>query len=207
MYDKAKSCIKKNTLWSHYISYNVGVRQGDNLSLILFALFINVFLHSISQSYKGLNIARTWYPYLSNEDLVFFKLFVLLYVDDTVILAENNRDLQMALDSVHEYYTTYKLTVNISKTKNIIFSRGKVRRFPTFKYGHHIIEVVSDYIYLGVKMNYNNHFAKAMKKQLDQGRKAQFSMLVKARNIDLPIYIQCKLFEAVWRGWKVTVTD
>ena len=36
-----------------------------------------------------------------------------------------------------------------------------------------------------------------MKKQLDQGRKAQFSMLVKARNLDLPIDIQCKLFEAV----------
>ena len=46
-------------------------------------------------------------------------------------------------------------------------------------------------------LTYNNHFAKAMKKQLDQGRKAQFSMLVKARNLDLPIDIQCKLFEAV----------
>ena len=32
---------------------------------------------------------------------------------------------------------------------------------------------------------------------MDQGRKAQFSMLVKARNLDLPIDIQCKLFEAV----------
>ena len=102
---------------------------------------------------------RTCYPSLSNEDLVFFKLFVLLYADDTVILDENNRDLQMALDSVHEYCTKYKLTVKTSKTKIMIFSRGKVRRFPTFKYGHHIIEVVSDYIYLRVKMNYNNHFA------------------------------------------------
>ena len=79
----------------------------------------------------------------------------------------------------------------------MIFSRGKVRRFPMLKYGHHIIEVVSDYIYPGVKMNYNNYFAKAMKKKLDHGRKAQFSMLVKARNLDLPIDIQCKLFEAV----------
>ena len=126
MYDKAKSCIKKDTLWSHYFSCNVGVRQGDNLSPLLFALFINDFLHYISQSYKGLNISRTCYPSLSNEDLVFFKLFVLLYADDTVIFAENDRDLQMALDSVHEYCTRYKLTVNINKTKIMIFSRGKV---------------------------------------------------------------------------------
>ena len=124
-------------------------------------------------------------------------MFVLLYADDTVILAENDHDLQMALDSVHEYCTKYELTVNISKTKIMIFSRGKVIRLPTFKYGHHIIEVVSDYIYLGVKINYDNHFAKAMKQQLDQGRKAQFSMLVIARNLDLLIDIQCKLFEAV----------
>ena len=32
MYEKAKSFIKKATLWSHYFSCNVGVKQGDNLS-------------------------------------------------------------------------------------------------------------------------------------------------------------------------------
>ena len=122
---------------------------------------------------------------------------MLLYADDTIILAENERDLQAALDSVQEYCTKFKLIVNINKTKIIIFSRGKVRRFTTFKYGCDIIEVVSDYVYLGVKMNFNNTFAKAMKKQLDQGRRAQFSMLIKARNLDLPIDIQTKLFESI----------
>ena len=46
-------------------------------------------------------------------------------------------------------------------------------------------------------MNFNNTFAKAMKKQLDQGRRAQFSMLIKARNLYLPIAIQIKLFESI----------
>ena len=105
--------------------------------------------------------------------------------------------MQAALDSVQEYCTKFTLIVNISKTKMIIFSRGKVRRFTTFKYGCDIIKVVSDYVYLGVKMNFNNTFAKAMNKQLDQGRRAPFSMLIKARNLDLPIYIQTKLFESI----------
>ena len=79
------------------------------------------------------------------------------------------------------------LTVNTSKTKIIVFSRGKVKRYPIFSYGDDIIEVVSEYVYLGVTMNYNNEFVKAMRKQLDQGRKAQFSMLIKYRKLELPI--------------------
>ena len=46
-------------------------------------------------------------------------------------------------------------------------------------------------------MNFNNTFAKSMKKQLDQGRRAQFSMLINARNLDLPIDIQTNLFESI----------
>ena len=49
-----------------------------------------------------------------------------------------------------------------------------VRRFPTFFYGESEIEVVKDYVYLGVTMNYNNTFFKAMRKQLDQGRRHNF---------------------------------
>ena len=138
-------------------------------------------------------MSQSCYPSLENEDALFLKLFVLLYADDTIILGENLRDLQTALDTVQEYCTKFKLIVNVNKTKIIIFSRGKVRRFTTFKYGCDIIEVVSDYVHLGVKMNFNNTFAKDMKKQLDQGHRAQFSMLIKARNLD----IQIKLFESI----------
>ena len=67
-------------------------------------------------------------------------------------------------------------------------------------------------------MNFNNTFAKAMKKQLDQGRRAQFLMLIKARNLDLPIDIQIKLFESivcpillygseVWRFQKIDMLE
>ena len=73
---------------------------------------------------------------------------MLLYDENTIILTENERDLQRALNSVHEYCTEFKLIVNTNKTKIIIFSRGKVRRFTTFKYGCDIIEVVSDYVEL-----------------------------------------------------------
>ena len=45
-------------------------------------------------------------------------------------------------------------------------------------------------------MNFNNTIAKTMKKQSDQGRRAQFSMLIKSSNLDLPIDTQTTLFES-----------
>ena len=69
-------------------------------------------------------------------------MFALLYADDTVILSENETELQNALDLVHEYCIMNKLTVNTSKTKIMVFSRGKVKRFPTFTCNNNIIEVV-----------------------------------------------------------------
>ena len=91
-------------------------------------------------------------------------MFVLLYADVTIVLAENACELQKALDAVHEYCAVYRLAVNIKKTKIIVFSRGKVKRFPTFKYGNNTIEVASDYIYLGITMNFTNKFNKAILK-------------------------------------------
>ena len=99
--------------------------------------------------------------------IALLNMFVLLYADDTIVLAENSCELQKALDPVHDYCGMYKFTVNIKTTKIIVFSRGKVKRFPTFKYGENTIEVFSDYIYLVITMKFNNKFNKTRKK-LDQ---------------------------------------
>ena len=103
-----------------------------------------------------IDIAQSFYPCLNDEDIVLLKLFVILYADDTLILPENEIELQLPLTKIHQYCTMYTWSVNIGKTKIIELYRGKVRRFRSFKYGSDKIEVVSDYVYLGITKNYNN---------------------------------------------------
>ena len=67
------------------------------------------------------------------------------------------------------------MTVNASKTKIVIFSRGEsYRRIPEFFYGDDALEVVDDFVYLGVKFNYNGNFKKAISKQMTQARKTLY---------------------------------
>ena len=137
-------------------------RQGENLSPLLFSIYVNDFNSHLKKYYSGVDISKLnlfedgQYPDID----VFLNLYTLLYADDTIILAESAPELQMALNGVCDYCTSWKLTVNTTKTKVVIFSRGKVRRFPTFFFGDNQLDVQHDYVYLGTTLNYNGSFNK-----------------------------------------------
>ena len=96
--------------------------------------------------------------------------YVLIYADDTIIVSESPTDLQNALNSLNNYCSTWNLAVNTSKTKIMIFSRGKVRNKPSFLFGSDQIDTCDDYTYLGVIFNFNGNYKKAINKQIKQAR-------------------------------------
>ena len=88
MYSSAKYCIENNREFIKVLFIcEMGLQQGENLSPSLFSVFINHFSEYISIHYKGFDIANIY-----SGDIVFMKLFSLLYVDDTIILTESDSD-------------------------------------------------------------------------------------------------------------------
>ena len=56
------------------------------------------------------------------------KLLVILYADDTVILADSVEGMQNALDIIQTFCKIWKLEINIAKTKMMIFSKRKMKQ-------------------------------------------------------------------------------
>ena len=54
LYSQAKSCVNVSGKNSEYFSCNIGVRQGENLSQLLFSLYLADLNEFISRSCKGL---------------------------------------------------------------------------------------------------------------------------------------------------------
>ena len=100
---------------------------------------------------------------LDESLLKYLELYVLLYADDTVLVAESAEDLQKSITLMKNYCDLWKLNINVSKTKITIFSRGKTRNIPKFQFGETLSEVTDQYKYLGLIFNFNGKFTKLKK--------------------------------------------
>ena len=187
-----------NDMKSDFFQITIGVRQGENLSPILFALFLNDMNEYMEQVMNGLDTVAdvTRQCGMGMEEIdIFKKLFLLLYADDTIVFAETTEKLQTGLNRMKNYCDRWKLKLNANKCKVVIFSRGKVRIHPNFTIGEETIEVVSDFVYLGMKLNYNNRMRVAQKDLYDRASRAMFLLLKKCKSNNVPVDIVLDLFD------------
>ena len=134
MYANAKSSVRIGNSKSGSFFSNIGVRQGENLSPVLFSLFLNDLSEFISHAYNGLNnVSDMAHILVSNDGIeVYFKLYILLYADDTVIFSESAEELQAALNAMFLYCKSWDLEVNPCKTKITFFCNRKTENVPKF---------------------------------------------------------------------------
>ena len=96
---------------------------------------------------------------------------------------------------MQEYCDKFNLKLNASKCKVMIFSRGKVRRFPDFYLYGEKLEVVPSFTYLGLLLNYNNDMKNAKTDLSIRGSRAMFSLLKKSNSLNIPIDVAIDLFD------------
>ena len=84
MYDDIKSCVYVNGENSSFFASACGVRRGENLSPVLFSIYLNDLEHFLDRPDLGIDFECN-----NDEFYTYFKLLVLLYADDTVLLADS----------------------------------------------------------------------------------------------------------------------
>ena len=70
---------------------------------------------------------------------------MLLYADDTMIFSDDKDTLQYALNVFEDYCNEWRLTVNIQKTKAVIFNKGRTIKKYQFTYQNKVIEIVDEH--------------------------------------------------------------
>ena len=95
MYKSIKSCVMANGIQLEFFESHVGQRQGENLSPLLFALFPNdMETFFTEQKWNTLKFIDKLYTDSHKEVTGMLNLFVLIYADDTVIMTENEHDME-----------------------------------------------------------------------------------------------------------------
>jgi hypothetical protein len=142
---KRSQVVNINSSLSEFEHINIGVPQGSILGPLLFIIFVNCLPNAVN--------CKT-----------------IMYADDTTLLCKAkypddlSTDLTSNLNHVANWLEANKLTLNVNKTKVMIFGTTHILdRFSniSLSYNNNVIEMVKEFKYLGVKfdstMSWSSH--------------------------------------------------
>ena len=146
LYRAPVACVKINDACTDWFPTPLGVKQGDNLSPTLFAVYIN----DLAQSIKALNCGVQYGGHVVST---------FLYADDIVLLAENELDMQKMLSHTSEWCKKWRMSINEKKT-NIVHFRNPRNPMSGFEFhlGQKKINYVNSYKYLGLYVDESMNF-------------------------------------------------
>lgn len=176
MYTKSKYSIKIGDKQTTFFSQTRGMRQGRNLSLTLFNLYIKELADQLDQ---------TTAPGLRLNDKAIRGL---LYGDDLVLLSPTKEGLQQHLKLLQRFCQTWALTMNTAKTKIMIFQKQARNQDNTHNFSLDTtkLQQTKNYTYLGLNITFTGNFNMAVKDLKDKARRAFFAI---QRNIKIYIPI------------------
>lgn len=187
LYKKTKCAIKVNNRITDFFSYSKGVRQGCPLSSILFNLYVNDIFDTIEKN----SISNI---YLNENN----KINALMYADDLVLISRTKEGLQRQIDSIHDYCKKWKLSINTTKTKSMVFNRGNKLIKTVFNIEGSPIENVKTFKYLGFTISAKNcNFQNTIDDLTLKANRVIYAIKNKIKLSKLPIKLAIKIFKSL----------
>ncbi|KAJ9514295.1 hypothetical protein QJQ45_012319 [Haematococcus lacustris] len=117
-----------------------GVKQGCPISPLLFALYV----HDISKEFLGpVDAVR-----VQGTPVTHF-----MYADDLTLVSTSSHGLQRLVCQLQGFADRKHLTVNVGKSKVMVFNGNSQTAAPRIGYKHEILPVVREFKYLGMHFN------------------------------------------------------
>ena len=79
------------------------------------------------------------------------QILIMLFADDVILTSYRVKGLQIQINLLKQYAQNFSMTVNMHKTKIIVFRKGGfLGANEIWRYGNEVIEVVNCYKYVGL---------------------------------------------------------
>ena len=112
---------------------------------------------------------------ISAHTITQIQIYMLLFAYDTVLFAESQTYMQALLDKLYQYCCKWNISVNIDKTKTLVFKSGNRHENVVLRYAGSLLTNVKSFTYLGLTLSSNGKFYQAQKALAEQATKALFS--------------------------------
>ena len=183
VYTTVKACIKHNHSYSEFIDSKFGVKQGDPSSPVIFMMFINNIKDNINSNIDGI--------FTVND----IKIFLLLYADDQVVFGKSPKAIQSMLADIENYCNIWGLKINTSKTKAMIFEKGRHTSYD-FYLNNTKLEIVTSFKCLGIYLFKNGNWHRTQKYIAEHVSHVLHNLFAILSEVEISTAEKCKIFDA-----------
>ena len=164
MYSNMSSRIRiDNNKLTKALTCNVGSKQGDVTSTIIFNLYINELSRLLRErNHRGI--------FITDE---IPDILCVLFADDVANCSDTVIELQRQLNSIYDFCLEYGMKVNERKTEIIVFRNGgPLRANEHWLLNGNAVNVTSVYKYMGIVFTPKLSWTKAKEKLALQAQKS-----------------------------------
>ena len=161
LYSGTNGHVTVGEFMSDNFKISLGVKQGDPPSPFFFNIYMDELCTNLLET-------ETEAPIINDN-----KVPCLFWADDLLLISKSKQGLQKQIQIVDQYCSDWKHTLNVEKTKTVIFNRaGATLKKEQIQYRGKNIKTVKHFKYLGILLDSNGKFQTAINELTKKAAKA-----------------------------------